>query len=86
MGLFERWLKIERSPGRAVTDILADLNEACGTNYKHNWISVTQGRPGQNFPLVVRRYMMRKVLPEVVQERVQGGEIDDVGGMVNDLT
>lgn len=86
MGLFERWLEVERSSGRPVAEILFDLNQACGTNYKHNWISVTQKRPGQNFPLEVRRYMMRKVLPSIVRERAAGGTIDDVGAMTNDLT
>lgn len=65
-GLFERWFALERSTGRAVTDILSDLNAVAGTNYKHNWPSVVAGRGFEleRCPVEVRRYMMRKVLAD----------------------
>ena len=65
-GLFERWIAIERATGRSVGDILADLNAAAGTNYKHNWPSVVAGRGYEleRCPVEVRRYMMRKVLAD----------------------
>lgn len=65
MGLFERWLEIERATGRPLTAILADLNAACGTKYRHNWPSVMEGRGYSldRLPTEVRRYMLRKVLP-----------------------
>lgn len=65
-GLFERWLAIERASGRSMADILAELNAAAGTKYKHNWPSVVESR-GYEFercPVAVRRYMMRKVLED----------------------
>lgn len=65
VGLFERWLEIERGAGRPMTAILDDLNGACGTKYKHNWPSVMAERDYSldRLPTNVRRYMMRKVLP-----------------------
>lgn len=65
-GLFERWLSIERTTGRAMGEILADLNEVAGTHYKHNWPSVVAGRNYEleRCPVAVRRYMMRKVLAD----------------------
>jgi len=65
MGLFERWLEIERSNGRSLTAILADLNAACGTKYRHNWPSVMaeRGYSLDRMPTAVRRYLMQKVLP-----------------------
>lgn len=73
-GLFERWMALERAEGRSVADILADLNAAAGTNYKHNWPSVVASRDYEleRCPVEVRRYMMRKVL----QDELQGMGID----------
>lgn len=69
-GLFERWFALERATGRSVGDILADLNTAAGTNYKHNWPSVVAGRGFEleRCPIEVRRYMMRKVLADELAE------------------
>lgn len=66
IGLFERWFALERATGRSVGDILADLNTAAGTNYKHNWPSVVAGRGFEleRCPVEVRRYMMRKVMAD----------------------
>lgn len=65
-GLFERWMALERATGRPVSAILGDLNAAAGTNYKHNWPSVVESRGYEleRCPVVVRRYMMRKVLED----------------------
>ena len=65
VGLFERWLEIERATGRPMTAILDDVNAACGSKYKHNWPSVMakRGYSLDRLPTDVRRYMMRKVLP-----------------------
>ena len=65
-GLFERWMSLERASGRSIGDILADLNAAAGTNYKHNWPSVvaSRGFELERCPVLVRRYMMRKVLDD----------------------
>lgn len=65
-GLFERWLSIERATGRTMAAILADLNAAAGTNYKHNWPSVVESRGYEleRCPVAVRRYMMRRVLED----------------------
>lgn len=65
VGLFERWLEIERATGRPLSAILTDLNDACDTKYKHNWPSVMaeRGYSLDRLPTNVRRYMMRKVLP-----------------------
>lgn len=63
-GLFERWLAIERAKDRTLTDILCELNQAAGTNYKHNWPSVvaSRGFELERCPTKVRQHMMRVVL------------------------
>lgn len=88
MSLFERWLEIERATGRPMTEILADINAACGTKYKHNWPSDMQSRGFgmERTPSAVRRYMLEKVLPEVVDEYVSRGKIVDMGSMIKSLT
>lgn len=65
MGLFERWLELERATGRPMTAILADINAACGTAYRHNWPSLMakRGYSLDRCPTNVRRYMMEAVLP-----------------------
>lgn len=69
LGLYERWLEIERATGRPLAAILADLNAACGTHYKHNWPSVMASRNYSldRLPTDVRQYLMRKVLPAELQ-------------------
>lgn len=75
-GLFQRWLEIERATGRPMSDILDDLNDACGTKYKHNWPSVmaSRGFTLERMPTNVRQYMMAKVLP---------AELERIGAQVN---
>ena len=88
MSLFERWLEIERATGRPMTEILTDINAACGTKYKHNWPSVTQshGYSMERTPNAVRRYMLARVLPVVIEEGVSRGKIVDLESMINSLT
>lgn len=87
-GLFERWMSLERASGRSVGDILADLNAAAGTNYKHNWPSVvaSRGFELERCPVPVRRYMMRKVLEDEL--RGLGVELtkNKLDGLINALT
>jgi hypothetical protein len=87
-GLFEKWMEVERAPGRSMSDILAELNAAAGTHYKHNWPSVVASR---NFelercPVAVRRYMLAKVLPKELMEL--GLKVDelDLGKLIQSLT
>jgi hypothetical protein len=65
MGLFERWLEIERGAGRPMTAILDDLNAACDTKYRHNWPSMMSRREYSldRLPSCVRRHMMKIVVP-----------------------
>jgi hypothetical protein len=69
MGLFERWLEIERATGRPMTSILADINAACGTTYRHNWPSLMakRGYSLDRCPTNVRRYMMSRVMPSELE-------------------
>ena len=64
MGLYESWLAIERATGRPMAQILSELNEACGSRYRHNWPSTMRARGYgmDRCPTEVRRYMMRVVL------------------------
>lgn len=70
MGLFERWLEIERATGRPMTSILDDINAACGTAYRHNWPSLMAKREHSlnRCPTNVRRYMMQVVVPVELAE------------------
>jgi len=82
-GLFERWLEIERSSGRPMTEILGDINRVCGTKYRHNWPSkMTQsGYSMDRVPTGVRQYMMTKVLAQELQSRglkLSSGEVLDL--------
>ena len=79
-GLFESWLAIERATDRPMTAILGDLNNACGTKYKHGWPSgmALRGYSLNRLPTNVRRYMMRKVLPEILGQVVPNEKIDEL--------
>lgn len=79
MGLFERWLEIERATGRSLVDILRDLNDACGTAYRSNYPTVmaSRGFTLDRLPTNVRRYMLAKVLPE--EFKAHGVELSDEG-------
>lgn len=83
-GLFERWLSIERATGRSMTTILADLNAAAGTNYKHNWPSVVESRGYEleRCPVEVRRYLMRRVL----EDELKGMGVDLPKNKLDKLT
>lgn len=67
-GLVSLWLDIEDKSDRKWVDILAELNETCGTRYRHNWLSQLRTRPSQNLPIAVRQYLMRRVLPVLFTE------------------
>lgn len=64
MGLFENWYKLELDSGLTQADALRQLNAACGTRYKSNWMSIQQNSVQglTRSPVKVRRYMMEKVL------------------------
>lgn len=88
MGLFERWLEIERSNGRSLAAILADLNAACGTKYRHNWPSVMAERSYSldRMPTNVRRYMMQKTLPAELAALGANVSMKKIDALVVNLT
>lgn len=82
-GLFSEWLAIEIEEAGSQVAALDAINQACGTRYQHNWVSLQRRnqRGLERTPLVVRQYMLRRVLtvrlagfgvvdPEVVEEWV----------------
>ena len=87
-GLFLMWLDIEKSAGKTMTQILSEINDACGTAYRHNWPSkmADSGFNLERVPSNVRRYMMRKVLPVALQERGVSLDADALEGLVKNLT
>ncbi|KXJ50354.1 hypothetical protein [Pseudoalteromonas sp. APC 3250] len=66
-GLFLRWLEIEKKRDSQIAGINR-LNEACGTSYSKTWPGVMKTREYnmERIPLEVRRYMMRQVLPTLI--------------------
>ncbi len=70
-GLFQSWLEIEKASGKTMTQILSDINGACGTAYRHNWPSkmADNGYSLERVSVAVRRYMLRKVLPAKLSAR-----------------
>ena len=66
-GLFLRWLEIEKKRDSQIAGINR-LNEACGTSYSKTWPGVMKSREYnmERIPLEVRRYMMRQVLPTLI--------------------
>lgn len=64
MSLFEAWYALELNTGKRQVEVLADLNAACGTHYKSNWITqIQQAKQGlSRAPLAVRHYMAERVL------------------------
>ena len=88
MGLFERWLELERATGRSMTSILADINAACGTSYRHNWPSLMAKREYSldRCPTNVRRYMMSVVIPAEIEQLGIRPTDEVVASMVAKLT
>ena len=82
-GLFLNWLELEKKE-KSLGQALAEINEACGTNYKHNWPSLMERKNYalERIPLSVRQYMMRKVLPELFTEL----STEDIEKLVKSLT
>lgn len=87
-GLFLTWLEVEKSAGKAMTQILSEINDACGTAYRHNWPSkmADSGFNLERVPSNVRRYMMRKVLPAVLLARGISLDADALEELVKRLT
>lgn len=88
MGLFERWLEIERATGRSMTDILADINEICSTKYRHNWPSVmaTRAYSLDRCPSNVRRYMMQVVMPVELASLGVNASAEQIDDLISRLT
>lgn len=86
MGLFESWYELELKEGLTQAEILVQLNSACGTHYKSNWVSQGLGRKQglERTPTAVRRYMVHKVLADrlrklgVTDEQVIQSLLDDL--------
>lgn len=87
-GLFLTWLDIEKAAGKSMGQVLTEINEACGTAYKHNWPSkmADSGFALERVPVEVRRYMLRKVLPAELSARGVVFPSDVVEVLVKRLT
>lgn len=70
-GLFRRWLDIEAAAGKSLKRTLEEINDACGTAYRHNWPAKMEeaGYSLERIPVAVRRHMMRAVLPAELSAR-----------------
>ena len=81
-GLFENWLEIEKQSGSQV-DAINRLNAACGTKYKKEWPQVMKkrGYSMERVPTEVRRYMMRLVIPTLIDVRD-----DELDSLIKNLT
>lgn len=69
--LFSNWLEIELRD-KSLSDVLNEINEACGTAYKHNWPAkmAAAGYTLERLPRSVRQYMMMQVVPELVDKNI----------------
>ncbi|WP_049096384.1 hypothetical protein [Burkholderia cepacia] len=88
LGLFQRWLAIEAAAGKPLKQTLAEINEACGTAYRHNWPSkmAESEYSLERIPVSVRRYMMLRVLPAELTARGVVLPLDVIGTIVDSLT
>lgn len=77
--LYLNWLNIERRT-KTMGELLEDLNNACGTKYKHNWPFVMKKRDYalERLPTNVRQYMMSVVLPEIMPKSISKDEISNL--------
>lgn len=82
--LYLNWLNIERRT-KTMGELLEDLNNACGTKYKHNWPSVMRERGYglERLPTNVRQYMMSVVMAEIMPESMKK---DEISTLVRSLT
>lgn len=66
-GLYRNWLEIEKKE-KTISDAIRMLNEVCGTRYTKSWPETmkSRGYSLERLPTEVRRYMMAKVLPELI--------------------
>lgn len=87
-GLFQRWLAIEAAAGKPLKQTLAEINEACGTAYRHNWPAkmAETGYSLERIPVMVRRYMMRRVLPAELTARGIVLPLEVIDAVVEALT
>lgn len=87
-GLFLTWLEIEKAGGKSMGHILADINAACGTAYRHNWPTkmADSNYSLERVPVEVRRYMLMKVLPAELAARGVVFPSDVVEVLVRRLT
>lgn len=62
-GLFEKWMEAELATGKSVTNIIGDLNTACGTLYANDWTGNMKklGYKTNLLPSAVVKYMKSKV-------------------------
>lgn len=69
--LFTNWLEIELKT-KTMSEILVDINRACGTKYMHNWPSLMRDRGYtlERLPTNVRQYMMRIVFPVLLEDKL----------------
>lgn len=88
MGLFERWLALEKAQGKPLAQVLSDINEACGTAYKHNWPSklAASGYELKGVSRQVRQYMLRRVLEAELTDRGKKLPKHDLDEMTKALT
>lgn len=87
-GLFERWLALEMKNGNTLKQVLDEINGACSTAYRHNWPAkvAARGYSLERMPDCVRRYMMRRVLPDVLAKRCQSVTKKDIEALIDCLT
>jgi hypothetical protein len=43
-GLFQRWIETERATGKSINEIIAGLNDKCGTRYGSDWLTEMKGK------------------------------------------
>lgn len=74
--LFQNWLAIELRD-KTLAETIRQLNVACGTAYQSNMPSKFEkaGYSLERIPTCVRQYMMRKVLPEVLDRELSEKEL-----------
>lgn len=86
MGLFEKWYALELKSGLTQAEALRQLNAACGTKYKSNWIAQQQQSVQglTRTPLQVRRYLMERVLRDILAKHgITDGRV--IRHFLNDL-
>lgn len=72
MNLYINWLNIEKK-NKTQKQAIKELNSACGTKYTESWPSKMEGRgySMERIPTNVRRFMMQKVLPDLIPGKTE---------------